>query len=54
MRKIWNEEGKKMIAFKKVLFPTDFSANADKALARALRLANVDGGEVKVKHVVAD
>jgi len=43
-----------MIAFKKILFPTDFSANADKALAHALRLANFDNGEVIVQHVVAD
>jgi len=43
-----------MIAFKKLLFPTDFSANADRALAHALRLANFDNGEVIVQHVVAD
>jgi nucleotide-binding universal stress UspA family protein len=43
-----------MIAFKKVLFPTDFSANADKALAHALRLANFDNGEVIVQHVVGN
>ncbi len=43
-----------MIAFKKILFPTDFSANADKALAHALRLANFGNGEVIVQHVVAD
>src|SRR5436309_13315341 len=43
-----------MIVFKKILFPTDFSANADKALAHALRLADVDNGEVIVQHVVAD
>ncbi len=43
-----------MLAFKKILFPTDFSANADKALAHALRLAGFDGGEVIVQHVVAD
>src|SRR2546425_11901112 len=47
-------EGTTMIAFKKILFPTDFSANADKALAHALRLADFDGGEVIVQHVVAD
>jgi nucleotide-binding universal stress UspA family protein len=43
-----------MIAFKKILFPTDFSANADKALTHALRLANFDSGEVIVQHVVGD
>ncbi len=43
-----------MIVFKKILFPTDFSANADKALAHALRLADLDNGEVIVQHVVAD
>jgi len=43
-----------MIAFKKILFPTDFSNNADKALAHALRLADFDGGEVIVQHVVAN
>ena len=34
-----------MIVFKKILFPTDFSVNADKALAHALRLADFDGGD---------
>jgi nucleotide-binding universal stress UspA family protein len=43
-----------MIAFKKILFPTDFSANADKALAHAIRLADFDNGEVIVQHVVSD
>lgn len=43
-----------MVAFKKILFPTDFSANADKALAHAVRLADFDGGEVIVQHVVAN
>ncbi len=41
-----------MIAFKKILFPTDFSPNAGKALAHAIRLANFDDGEVIVQHVV--
>jgi nucleotide-binding universal stress UspA family protein len=41
-----------MVTFKKILFPTDFSANADKALAHAVRLANFDDGEVIVQHVV--
>ncbi len=43
-----------MLAFKKILFPTDFSATADKALAHAIRLADFDGGEVIVQHVVGD
>jgi nucleotide-binding universal stress UspA family protein len=43
-----------MVAFKKILFPTDFSANADRALAHAIRLADFDGGEVIVQHVVSD
>ena len=43
-----------MISFKKILFPTDFSSNADKALAHALRLADFENGEVIVQHVVAD
>lgn len=43
-----------MVAFKKILFPTDFSSNADKALAHAIRLADFDGGEVIVQHVVGN
>jgi nucleotide-binding universal stress UspA family protein len=43
-----------MVAFKKILFPTDFSTNADQALAHAIRLADFDGGEVIVQHVVSD
>ena len=43
-----------MIGFKKILFPTDFSPNADKALAHAIRLAEFDSGEVIVQHVVGD
>jgi len=43
-----------MIAFKKILFPTDFSPNADKALAHAIRLADFDDGEVVVQHVVGN
>jgi nucleotide-binding universal stress UspA family protein len=41
-----------MLALKKILFPTDFSTNADHALAHAVRLANFDSGEVIVQHVV--
>jgi nucleotide-binding universal stress UspA family protein len=43
-----------MVPFKKILFPTDFSANADKALAHAIRLAEFSDGEVIVQHVVGD
>src|SRR5438309_688169 len=43
-----------MNGFKKILFPTDFSANADKALAHAIRLAEFDKGEVIVQHVVGN
>ncbi len=43
-----------MLAFKKILFPTDFSPNADRALAHAIRLADFDSGEVIVQHVVGD
>src|SRR5262245_12955886 len=43
-----------MIAFKKILFPTDFSTSANKALAHAIRLADFDGGELIVQHVVTD
>src|ERR1051325_11038109 len=48
------QEGKTMVGFKKILFPTDFSVNADKALAHAVRLAEFDSGEVIVQHVVSD
>src|SRR5438552_3559550 len=43
-----------MVAFKTILFPTDFSPNADKALAHAIRIADFDGGEVIVQHVVGN
>jgi nucleotide-binding universal stress UspA family protein len=43
-----------MVAFKKILFPTDFSPNAEKALAHAIRLADFDDGEVIVQHVVGN
>jgi nucleotide-binding universal stress UspA family protein len=43
-----------MIVFKKILFPTDFSTNAGKALAHAIRLADFAEGEVIVQHVVTD
>src|SRR5215475_6455795 len=43
-----------MVAFKKILFPTDFSTNAHRALAHAIRLADFDGGEVIVQHVVSN
>jgi nucleotide-binding universal stress UspA family protein len=41
-----------MADFKKILFPTDFSPNAEHALQRALRLLDVTEGEVIVQHVV--
>ena len=43
-----------MVAFKKILFPTDFSPNANRALAHAIRLADFDNGEVIVQHVIGD
>ena len=43
-----------MIAFKKILFPTDFSPSAEKALAHAIRLADFNDGEVIVQHVVGN
>jgi nucleotide-binding universal stress UspA family protein len=42
-----------MVELKQILFPTDFSPNADKALAHAIRLADFDDGEVIVQHVVS-
>src|SRR5262245_28811055 len=48
------EGGGPMVGFKKILFPTDFSPNADKALAHAIRLADFDKGEVIVQHVVGN
>jgi nucleotide-binding universal stress UspA family protein len=43
-----------MLVFKKILFPTDFSPNADKALRHAIRLADFDDGQVIVQHVVGN
>ena len=40
--------------YKKVLFPTDFSPVAGHALSHALKLAQIQGGEVIVQHVVSD
>jgi len=48
------EESKQMVTFKKILFPTDFSPSADKALSHAVRLADFDDGEVIVQHVVGN
>jgi nucleotide-binding universal stress UspA family protein len=42
-----------MESFKNVLFPTDFSKSADNALQHALRMADVQQGEVIVQHVVS-
>jgi nucleotide-binding universal stress UspA family protein len=43
-----------MTAFKKILFPTDFSTNAGRALTHAVGLADFDNGEVIVQHVIGD
>src|SRR2546430_13342781 len=43
-----------MVTFKKILFPKDFSPNADRALTHAIRLADFSEGEVIVQHVVSD
>jgi nucleotide-binding universal stress UspA family protein len=43
-----------MVSFKKILFPTDFSPNADRALAHAIRLADFNDGEVIVQHVIGN
>lgn len=42
-----------MESFKKVLFPTDFSKNAEHALQHALRMVDVEKGEIIVQHVVS-
>lgn len=42
-----------MTTFKKILFPTDFSKGADHALEQALRLVDIEEGEVIVQHVVS-
>jgi nucleotide-binding universal stress UspA family protein len=39
---------------KKILFPTDFSPNANHALLHALQLADFHNGELIVQHVVSD
>jgi nucleotide-binding universal stress UspA family protein len=39
---------------KKILFPTDFSPNANHALSHALQLADFHNGELIVQHVVSD
>lgn len=43
-----------MVSFKKILFPTDFSANAHHALLHAIQLADFHKGELIVQHVVSD
>jgi len=43
-----------MVQFKKILFPTDFSANANHALTHAVHIANFQKGEVIVQHVMSD
>jgi nucleotide-binding universal stress UspA family protein len=42
-----------MPEFKRILFPTDFSANADYALHHALQLIDLHDCEVVVQHVVS-
>jgi nucleotide-binding universal stress UspA family protein len=39
---------------KKILFPTDFSRNADRALLQGLQLSGFDSGELIIQHVVRD
>jgi len=43
-----------MVSLKKILFPTDFSPNANHALLHALQLADFHKGELIVQHVVSD
>ena len=43
-----------MVSLKKILFPTDFSANAHHALLHAMQLADFNKGELIVQHVVSD
>jgi nucleotide-binding universal stress UspA family protein len=43
-----------MMTFNKILFPTDFSPNAGRALAHAIRLADFNDGEVIVHHVITN
>jgi nucleotide-binding universal stress UspA family protein len=43
-----------MNTIKKILFPTDFSANANHALLHAVQLADFHKGELIVQHVVSD
>jgi nucleotide-binding universal stress UspA family protein len=43
-----------MVTFKKILFPTDFSPNANHALRHAIQLADFHKGELIVLHVVSD
>ncbi len=43
-----------MVSFKKILFPTDFSENANRALRHAMQLADMNSCELIVQHVVSD
>jgi nucleotide-binding universal stress UspA family protein len=43
-----------MVTINKILFPTDFSANANRALLHAIQLADFNKGELIVQHVVSD
>ena len=42
-----------MVTLKKILFPTDFSSNANHALSHAIRLTRFNKGELIVQHVVS-
>jgi nucleotide-binding universal stress UspA family protein len=42
------------VRIRKILFPTDFSPNANRALLHSLQLADFHNGEVIVQHVVND
>jgi nucleotide-binding universal stress UspA family protein len=43
-----------MEGIRRILFPTDFSPNADHALLHAVRLSDFNEGEIIVQHVVSD
>jgi nucleotide-binding universal stress UspA family protein len=43
-----------MVKINKILFPTDFSPNANHALLHAVQLADFNKGELIVQHVVSD
>ena len=43
-----------MVRINKILFPTDFSPNANRELLHAVQLADFNKGELIVQHVVSD